>query len=330
MTEISTQNKSSIPTIPIQTAVAGTVLIGGGVLIYQVYKLFNSPGRLGQGGVSYKNEVELNKAIDNLSKSVDKTKLLKDNVYYKNVAQSAYQIMNNEMFAIDFGVLTKYTSFPKFINLFIGLNADELKQVVVEFGTRPRSFLFEFGAAGSIFDWIERMFSISQIEQLAQVFAPSNVWRTPKLKPIVDLFKSPQNKENAQRWSVWNGNFDGKNGYTEMLQQYAFPTGGNTVKINVFATLKSGENTVNAGNFYGTKSIGSFIPLSYSTPVIEITYGWLESKYGGAAFLIGILLYDVTLDNGNVLTQGDVIMLDSRYFNQSKPTEEWYKKYKVV
>ena len=310
---VEISQKPSLPTISPKMAVSGVVVAAGGMVLYGIYSFFNSPERLGQGGVSYQNEEKLKGAIANIEKSIDKSKLPKNNVYYKNVAQSLYQILNNEMFALDFGIFTKYTHFPRIVNLCQPLSAEEQKQVVVEFNARPRFYLFEFGAAGSLFDWFERMLSISQIEILAQIFAKSNLWRTPKsLLEIKSLFKMPVNKAIAGYWSPWIKN---SSTLPEVKSTNAFPIAGNTQKVLLY-------------NNQG-KVVDSFRPTSYISPLIDVAGAPDSSGPTGSKFIVGYFMQNIVSENGKNL-RNEVIAVDARYFNKTAPPTQLINQYKLT
>jgi hypothetical protein len=298
------------------------ILYGG----YSIYRRFFGPQRFGQGAVSYKNQEELKKEIDRLATEIDVEKLPKDNIFYKNIANSLYQILNNDMFAIDFGLFTKYTQFPKIVNLLNGLNAEELKQVVVEYGTRPRSFLFEFGTAGSLFDWFERMLTISQLDILSKIFDKSKLWRTPKFRlDVINLFSGEANRLNANNWNPW---INTSNTHPRINRLEAYAIAGNTAELFIYSDKYSFENS------QSRKPIDSFRPLSYSKPTLIVFGSYPTTNKtnhdiaNGGLLLIAEVVDNIVSKNGENL-KGQIIAVDARYFNKTKPNSAFLSKFNL-
>jgi hypothetical protein len=303
------------------TVATSLVILGaGGVLAWKLYDMFKpSDSRFGQGSVSAQNEKGLQTELQRLSTEVNKDNIPKDNIYYRNVADSLYQVLNNEMFSIDFGVFTKYTKFPKVVDLVQKLNADEQKEVVIAFGTKPRSFLFEFGAANGLFDWFERLFTIEQIEMLASIFAKSKLWRTPTY-PVIGLFKSERNIENAKLWSPWQRVRQG---------QDAYPIGGKDYRYKLYQV----PTDINQKDLKW-KVVDEYRTRGYLSPDMKVNAlsprGAIQPSMG-SVFLVGTIADPnaVGVLSGKNLF-GKTFGIDARYYKPTLPTNEWIKKHKIT
>jgi hypothetical protein len=142
-------------------AAAVGILIIGGVVTY----------RLGMWG-------NYNKGTDqNASIPVDETKLDdQTKIKYKNIADNLYREMNK----------TGWTLFSNLYAMLVGLNDDELKQVVKDFGTRASTVPFtNFALSGekyNLFTWFEREIqSTDNLNRMKVLFSKTNLWSNANL-----------------------------------------------------------------------------------------------------------------------------------------------------
>lgn len=119
-----------------------------------------------------------NKGTDqNAAIPVDETKLNDPTkIKYKNIADNLYREMNK----------TGWTLFSNLYSMLVGLNDDELKQVVKEFGTRASTVPFTNFALSSerfnLFTWFEREIqSTDNLNKMKVLFSKTNLWSNPNM-----------------------------------------------------------------------------------------------------------------------------------------------------
>lgn len=136
-------------------AAVGAVIISG-IITY----------RLGMWG-NFNKGTDQNAAIKvDDSKLEDQTK-----IKYKNIADNLYREMNK----------TGWTLFSNLYAMLVGLNDEELKQVVKEFGTRASTVPFtNFALSGekfNLFTWFEREIqSTDNLNRMKVLFSKTNLW----------------------------------------------------------------------------------------------------------------------------------------------------------
>lgn len=156
----STFGNTSLSDKAMAAAAVGAVFIGG-IVTY----------RLGLWG-------NFNKGTDqNAAIPVDETKLDdQTKIKYKNIADNLYREMNK----------TGWTLFSNLYPMVNGLNAEELKQVVKEFGTRASTVPFtNFALTGekfNLFTWFEREIqSTDNLNRMKVLFSKTKLWSEANL-----------------------------------------------------------------------------------------------------------------------------------------------------
>lgn len=124
--------------------------------------------RLGYWG-NYKVGTDQNANI-----TIDKSKLDdQTGIEYKNIAENLYREFNK----------TGLTKFTVIRDMLSGLNTEELKQVVKDFGARNSTVVFTGLAMGdkmNLFTWMEKDIDSQQnLDALKTIFLPTKLWSAP-------------------------------------------------------------------------------------------------------------------------------------------------------
>lgn len=313
--QIQHSNKSPLIINP-QTAVSLGIMAVAAVGVFGAYKVMQKivgePGRFGQGGASYENEKDLKKEIDNLRVEIKKEEIPLNPIAYKTIADAIYSACVDAAAPISFTF--RSTTFAKIVEQLKGLKTEELKQVVVEFGTRPNILVFgiEYGGGGSIFDWFVKLFNSDQLNALQIIFASTKLWKMPQF-PVLSLFGAKQNKENAKRWQPWLNASGKANG--QSFSSYAYPIAGNTMDMFLYD--------------YNTKRrVDAFRPSSY-TESFSITLTSNPALTFGAQFILTKFNKNIIGINSKQNLNGKSFWLDTRYFNQYAPSQSFLDTYKL-
>lgn len=111
---------------------------------------------------------------------VDTKKLVNDSFKYKSIADQLYNELSKR---IPVANLFTYNSSTLF-SIVTGLNTEELKQVVKDFGVRSLKIfnLISLPDGGTLFEWFDNILTKDHLERMREIFKSTGLWQDPAQK----------------------------------------------------------------------------------------------------------------------------------------------------
>lgn len=106
---------------------------------------------------------------------VEEKQLTRDSFYYKNVADQLENELSRRVPLVNY---YGYSS-EKVFSTVQGLNTDELKQVIKEFGVRSLKLfnLVKMSDGGTLLEWFDNILNEKDLARMRQVFAGTGLWQ---------------------------------------------------------------------------------------------------------------------------------------------------------
>ena len=269
--------------------------IGGGMLLlaYGAYRFFRKKDLAETAGTDEFQEAALKKI------AVDSKKLTRDGYYYKTIADRLENELSRRIPLLD---IYTYDS-QKVFSAVDGLNADEQKQLLKEFGVRSLKVfnLVKLSDGGTLFEWFDNILSEKDLQRMRAVFAPIGLWQ----KPQNDKSKEAYNNY----YSGWLSNHLGKVTYPN-----ARLNAGRSVYTQYvgegFRLLDSGWWDINSYKAKKGASGDFFLRADDATTPLGTITGVYRDTATGKVFLIKVKLTHPKLRySGNVNLKGREVWL---------------------
>lgn len=155
--------------------------------------------------------------------AVDSKKLSSDSFKYKSIADQLYNELSKRIPVANVFTYNSNTLF----SMVSGLNTDELKQVVKDFGVRSLKMLnlINLSDGGTLFEWFDNILTKEHLQRMREIFKPTGLWQDPAAKP--------DNTAYVNYLNQWMGN---------NLSKVKYPNTRLTVGKKVYSTYTGKEN----------------------------------------------------------------------------------------
>lgn len=113
-------------------------------------------------------------AVKNIS--VNAKNITKDSFYYKNIAEQCYNELSKRILLTNIFTYNSQTLF----GYLQGLNSDELKLVMKEFGVRSLKLfnLIDMPDGGTLLEWFDNILTQEHLDKMRKLWADTGLWQT--------------------------------------------------------------------------------------------------------------------------------------------------------